>query len=161
MQPTCNPLFLHWNQYVSLSVAFLGVPFSGVLEDIPIHLSPTLVTVATLDPFALFIRRPLQLTYTHTPHTFCRHHMSSHWEAKAVQQEVMLQPPARANERAVQQQETTQHPAGASRGGGASRGRGATRGCATTNRGNHEASWRCNKRWQHINKTVRAKLALL
>jgi hypothetical protein len=116
-----------------------------VLEDIPIHLSPTLVTVAALDPFALFIRPPLQLTYTHT-HTCCHHHMSLHWEAEAVQQEVMLQPPARANERAVQQQETT-HIQLAHQEAVAHQEVGPpTRGHMTTTLGNHEANWRRNER---------------
>ncbi len=53
-------------------------------------------------------------------------------EGEVVQQEVMLQPPARANKR-VAQQEGTQQPDGVSKGGCLSRGCGVTRSNAKTN----------------------------
>ena len=45
MQPTCDPLFLHWNQYVSLLVAFWGVLLLVCWKISPYILSPTLVAV--------------------------------------------------------------------------------------------------------------------
>ena len=100
---------------------------------------------------------PLQPLHAHTHTSHCRC-TPPRREAEAVQQEVMLQPPAKPNERAVQQQVVTRHPAGASRGGDASRGRGATRGHTTTNQGNHEANCRHTVRWQQVNKSVRGSI---
>ena len=146
---------------------FLGGSFSGALEDIPtLHcllllssLSPILPAIAALDSATLSIPPPLP---SHAAAAVCRRRRTLPcWEAETVQREVM---------------DATTISWGKQEGCTAMRGdttssrrikrqwrvkrQGHDESSRDNQPENHEANWRHNKRWQHINKMVRGSVGV-